>query len=64
MVDLERDALAGMAIDRGALAGPDNDGARHHGEVDRKRGRTRGRAERDPPALPRLPPQSMVPAGV
>ena len=48
-VDLERDLLVGVTVDRGALAGPDHDRARHHGEVDREHDRARDRAERDPP---------------
>jgi hypothetical protein len=49
MVDLERDPLVGVPGDHRALAGPDHDRARHHGEVDREHDRARDRAERDPP---------------
>jgi len=35
VIDLERHQLIGVAFDDGARAGPDHDGVRHHGEVDR-----------------------------
>ena len=35
VIDLQRHLLVGVPLDHGALAGPDHDGVRHHGEVDR-----------------------------
>src|SRR6516165_12550498 len=60
VVDLERDPVVGVALDHAALAGPDDDGARDHGEVDREHDRTGGRAERDPPDAARCDQQAAV----